>query len=188
MLTWLKGKGASCPNLPAAYFKSFDMPKEIILVRHGKAITPDSFTRDIDRVLTERGINDGYKIGERLIAEGVNPDIVLTSPAARASHTAFIISRVLNIDTDKINIVRNLFHCSEDIFLDEIFSLDNDLDSVLISAHNPGITDLAYDLTRGGTSFLPTTGVALIRFNVSKWTEISSAKPDFTLILKPKEI
>lgn len=164
------------------------MPKEIILVRHGKAVTPDSFTRDIDRVLTDRGINDGYKIGERLKEEGINPQLVLSSPAARASHTAFILSRVLNTGTDKIKIVKNLFHCSEDIFLNEIYALDNKLESVLISAHNPGITDLAYDLTRGETSFLPTTGVAVIRYDISKWTEISGAKPVYTLILKPKEL
>lgn len=164
------------------------MPKELILVRHGKAVTPESFARDIDRVLAPRGINDGYKIGDKLKNEGIKPDMILTSPAARASHTAFILSRVLETKTDNIRVVKNFYHCNEDIFMNEIFTLDNKLNSILISAHNPGITDLAYYLTRGETSFLPTTGVAIVRFNTDKWTEISGAKPEYTLILKPKDL
>ena len=164
------------------------MSKEIILVRHGKAVTPDAFTRDIDRVLAPRGINDGYRIGEKLLSEGIVPNLILTSPAARASHTAFILSRVLNTGSDIIRVVKNFYHCNEDTFLNEIFTLDESVNSVLISAHNPGITDFAYDLTRGGTSFLPTTGVAIARFDIDKWTSLSKAKPEFTMFLKPKEL
>lgn len=163
------------------------MLKELIIVRHGKAVTPDSFARDIDRVLAPRGINDGYKIGDSLKSEGIKPDLVLTSPAARASHTAFILARVLDVATDNIRIVKNFYHCNIPVFLNEIYALDNKYNSVLLSAHNPGITDLAHELTGGETNFLPTTGVAVVRFAIEKWTSISDAKPEFTLILKPKE-
>ena len=96
------------------------MSKKIILVRHGKAVSPDTFTRDIDRVLAQRGINDGYKVGEKLKSEGIVPDLILTSPAARASHTALILSRTLNSGTNIIRVIKNFYHCSDDTFLDVI--------------------------------------------------------------------
>ncbi len=164
------------------------MSKEIILVRHGKAVSPDTFTRDIDRVLAERGINDGYKVGEKLKSEGIKPDLILTSPAARASHTALILSRALNSGTAKIKVIKNFYHCSDDTFLDEIYLLDNKINTVIISAHNPGITDLASLLTSGLTNFLPTTGTALIRFKISSWEELHSAKAESSLIIKPREL
>ena len=52
--------------------------------------------------LTARGISDGYKIGERLIDEGIKPDLILTSPAARANHTALIIARVMKFKEEQI--------------------------------------------------------------------------------------
>lgn len=164
------------------------MSKELIIVRHGKAVTPDPLMRDIDRVLAQRGINDGYAIGERLKKEGVSPDLILTSPAARANHTAFILARVLKVGTRKINILQKFYHCDKDVFLEKLYSLDDSINSVLISAHNPGITDLAYDLTQAKVNFLPTTGVALIRYNISSWSEVSNAVPESSLILKPREL
>ena len=164
------------------------MKKEIILVRHGKAADHNNYKRDIDRVLTERGVGDGYKIGEKLIKEGITPDLILTSPAARANHTALIIARVMKFEEDKLKFVNRLYHCSADTFLDEIYALPEDISSVMMVAHNPGVTDLAYELTRGGTTFLPTTGVAVIRFNGVTWKDIGSAKAIDSLIIKPKEL
>lgn len=164
------------------------MAKEIILVRHGKAADHNTYKRDIDRVLTERGVSDGYKIAERLMDEGIKPDVIITSPAARANHTAFIISRVMKCRSDQLIITNRLYHCSADTFLDEIFALPEEINSVMMVAHNPGVTDLAYELSRGGTSFLPTTGVAVIQYKNTSWKDIGSAKADNFLILKPKEL
>lgn len=164
------------------------MKKEIILVRHGKAADHTTYKRDIDRVLTERGVSDAYKMGEKLIEEGITPDLILTSPAARANHTALIISRVMKLKEEKLKFVNRLYHCSADTFLDEIYALPEEIKSVMMVAHNPGVTDLAYELTRGGTSFLPTTGVAIIKFKGVKWEDIGSAKANDYLIIKPKEL
>lgn len=164
------------------------MKKEIILVRHGKAADHNTYKRDIDRVLTERGVSDGYKVAERLVEEGIKPDLILTSPAARANHTALIISRVMKFKEEQIIFANRLFHCSADTFMDEIYSLPDDVNSVMIVAHNPGVTDLAYELTRGGTSFLPTTGVAVIKYKSVNWGDIGTAKANDFIIIKPKEL
>ena len=164
------------------------MEREITLVRHGKAAGLESFRKDIDRVLTQRGVNDGYRVAEKLTEAGVNPDLIITSPAARASHTALILARAMKVEMDKFVVLNKFYHCSVDVFLEEIYALPDHVKSVMIVAHNPGITDMAYEFTKGATSFLPTTGVSVVRFNIDKWSDISSARPVNHLIIKPKEL
>lgn len=164
------------------------MKRTIILIRHGKACDHAKFKRDIDRVLTERGVNDAYKVGSKLIQNGYRPDLILSSPAARASHTALILGRQMNLNSEEIKMKNILYHCSSTTILDEILCLPDEISTIAIAAHNPGITDLAYELSSGGTNFLPTTGVAVINYDIEKWSEITNIRPkDFFFIL-PREI
>jgi phosphohistidine phosphatase len=164
------------------------MKRQIILIRHGKAAPTDAYKKDIDRVLMERGVNDGYKVGYKLVEKGVIPDLILTSPAARASHTALILARAMRIGTDILHVAENLYHCTTDSIMDEILSLPDSIATVFIVAHNPGITDMTYHLTKGGTTFLPTTGTAIIDFEIKKWKDLPEATcTNFTLI-KPREL
>jgi len=162
--------------------------KEVILVRHGKACSLDAFEKDIDRVLIERGVNDGYKVANELTRRGIKPDIIITSPAARASHTAMIIARALKAGSDIISIADSLYHCSVDCITDFISALPDDISSVMFVAHNPGITDTAYELTRGATNFLPTTGIAVIQYTVSSWSEVPGSKSSNYFFIIPREL
>lgn len=148
----------------------------------------DAFKKDIDRVLMERGVNDGYKVGYKLVEEGILPDIILTSPAARASHTALILARAMRIGTQILKVVDNIYHCTADSILAEVSALPDDVETVFVVAHNPGITDLAYHLTRGGTTFLPTTGTAIIEFDTVSWKDIPAIDPDKYMFIKPREL
>jgi len=164
------------------------MKKEIILVRHGKACGLDAFNKDIDRVLMERGVNDGYRVAESMLEMKVVPDLILTSPAARASQTALILARSLKTGSGIVKTLDILYHCSDDCILKQVCALPEEVNSVMVVAHNPGITDLAYELTMGATNFLPTTGVAVIHYDVTSWSEVSRAKPSKHFFIIPKEI
>ena len=164
------------------------MKKEIILVRHGKACSLDAFNKDIDRVLIDRGVNDGYKVAGALLDAGIKPSLILTSPAARASHTALIFARTLNLGSDIVKVNDRLFHCSPSLIMDLVTGLSDKVDSVAIVAHNPGLTDLAYELTKGQVNFMPTTGVTVLRYNVDSWAKIGGAVLENFISLTPKEI
>lgn len=57
----------------------------LVLVRHADAAPgePDEL-----RTLTDEGVAQARRLGERLRAEGIVPDVVLTSPLLRARETA----------------------------------------------------------------------------------------------------
>jgi phosphohistidine phosphatase len=57
----------------------------LVLVRHAEAAPGDP---DELRALTPEGHKQARRLGERLRAEGVEPDAVLTSPLLRARETA----------------------------------------------------------------------------------------------------
>lgn len=174
--------------LPADYFNKMKMKRKIILIRHGKAAPMETFKKDIDRVLQERGVNDGYKVGYKLVEDGIKPDIILTSPAARASHTALILARAMRIGNGITKVVDSLYHCTADSIMDDILSLPDSLTTVFVVAHNPGITDLAYHLSRGATTFLPTTGTAVIEFEAESWKDIPGSEPENFSLIKPREL
>ena len=164
------------------------MIRTVILVRHGKAVSYDAFKKDIDRVLAERGVNDGYKVAAKLIQNGDVPDLILSSPAARASHTALIFARAMNIGSSKVKVMDKFYHCSGNTMLDFLYTLPDDIETVAVAAHNPGITDLAYELTRGATNFLPTTGTAVIKYEADKWSDIGGLSPDDYYFIIPREL
>jgi len=64
------------------------MGKKIFIVRHGKSDwgTPDM--PDIDRPLKPRGVRDAYKMAKLLKKKNEQVDFYISSPAARAIHTA----------------------------------------------------------------------------------------------------
>jgi len=164
------------------------MKRKIVLIRHGKAAPLDAFKKDIDRVLQERGVNDGYKIGYKLVEDGIKPDIIMTSPAARASHTALIIARAMRVGTSIIQIFDTLYHCSTDTINEAISSMPDSASTIFLVAHNPGITDMAYHLSKGATTFLPTTGTAVIEFDTESWKDITTKEPEQYYFIKPREL
>jgi phosphohistidine phosphatase len=70
---------------------------ELFLVRHADAAPgePDELRR-----LTAEGREQARSLGERLAAEGVRPDVVLTSPLLRARETGAAIADQLGCESD----------------------------------------------------------------------------------------
>jgi phosphohistidine phosphatase len=64
----------------------------VYLVRHAEAGPGEP---DEVRQLTPAGREQARELGMRLAAEGVRPDIVLTSPLLRARETAEVVARAL---------------------------------------------------------------------------------------------
>ncbi len=159
------------------------MKRTVLLVRHGKACSHEAFEKDIDRVLTERGVNDGYKVAKKILEQGIKPDLILTSPATRASHSAMIFARAMNTGTGIIRVIENMYFGSGQKILDKIAALPDEVKIVALFGHNPAISDLSERLTDGATDFLPTTGAAIINYNIENWKDIHKSNPtDFDFV------
>ena len=111
----------------------------LLIIRHAKA---EGFAMDDSaRNLTEVGEAQAKKVGEFLKAQKLLPDIVLTSPYARAKQTAKIFCEVAGISEPH---VEPWLACgmSPSEAIEELMAYQ-DFRTVAICGHNPDFAELA---------------------------------------------
>lgn len=149
--------------------------KRLFLVRHGKS-SWELNARDHDRVLLQKGIDDAHLIGKHLKSIRLNPDVIWSSTAARALQTAVIVSEYLDYNLEKLFFKRNLYTFNSNELINQIKSCANDNDSLMLFSHNHGLTDTANSLGSHYFENVPTTGVVIIDFPISSWSEIQKGQ------------
>ncbi|SRR6056297_427238 len=161
--------------------------KQLYIVRHGKSSWEYDNVDDIDRPLKTRGINDAYKMAERLDIRNKYPQEIYSSPATRAMHTSLIFARTLNYPLRNLRVEDILYNGSLKEIMDFIKSIDNSITSVMIFGHNPNFTDLANEFLKEQIDNLPTSGIASLNFKVEKWEDISRKNASTELVDYPKK-
>lgn len=148
------------------------------VLRHAKS----DWTRalpDFDRDLNERGERNAEELRTWLAEQDSLPEQIITSPAVRAARTA----QAARDACEAVEFTSDLriYHGDAYSMLRVINEVADDVDSLLIAGHNPGIT---YFVNRLGEEpvidVLPTCGLA--RFSVSSpWRDLDfgDAKLDF---------
>jgi phosphohistidine phosphatase len=143
--------------------------KTLILLRHGKS-NWDEPLPDHDRPLTKRGKRDAATVGRLLTQEGLAPEWVWSSTAARARDTADRAARAGEWDVD-VAVTEALYGADATEILAVLSGTPDWADSVLAVGHNPGMEDAASELARDLVS-LRTCELAVIRLPVESWVEL----------------
>ncbi len=150
--------------------------KRLFIVRHGKSSWDYDSVKDLDRPLKERGISDGYKMAERLVERELKPEIIISSPGIRALHSAVIFHRVLKLSREALRIDPDLYLADEQEILSVIYGLNDQINSVMIFGHNPGFTDFTNYISTLNLMNIPTTGLAILDFQIDNWNQIAREK------------
>tara|TARA_Y100000766_G_scaffold79236_1_gene67352 strand:- start:117 stop:497 length:381 start_codon:yes stop_codon:yes gene_type:complete len=109
-----------------------------------------------------------------------------SSSSVRTFETSkFFIDR---IKFDKIKYDDSLYHSSSFSILNMVKNYPDNYSSVVIIAHNPGLTNLINEITNISLDNLPTTGLAEIDFNCLKWNEVSFENSNLIEIKFPKQL
>jgi len=148
--------------------------KTLFIVRHGKSNWDYENAADMDRPLNSRGINDAHNMAGRLSKKQILPDLLFTSPAIRALHTAIIFSMELNSPLEKIKIDKAFYHTYPEEIVSYIQKTDNSINSIMIFGHNPGFTDLANLFVIESISNVPTSGIVELSFGTDTWENIGN--------------
>jgi len=160
--------------------------KKLLIMRHAKANLGDAFENDFDRTLSDRGKKDAPEMGKRLKKNGVKPDLIISSPAARALKTAKEIAK--EIDYPEKNIVTEPEIYQADIIdlIKVIRNLDDKNNKVMLFGHNPGLTGLVGYLTNQFIDNIPTSGVVQINFDFQTWKQVTQQSGKFISFDYPK--
>jgi phosphohistidine phosphatase len=153
--------------------------KTLWLLRHAKAMPGGEGLDDFARPLDSRGRKAAMAIGRDLARRGASADLVLCSPSVRTRETLELVSAALD-HALATEFERALYLASEEELLDCLAEVDDDIASVMLVGHNPGIAELAMQLARRGDRDalealhrkFPTGALAELRPARSHWSDL----------------
>jgi phosphohistidine phosphatase len=144
--------------------------KTLLVLRHAKSSWREAELADHDRPLNKRGKRDAPRMGELMRAEGLLPDLILTSSARRALTTAELVAETSGYGGD-IQVSRDLYAAGPEEFIAALCALPDELDTVLVVGHNPGLEELVELLTEE-SSAMPTATLAQVQLDIDRWVDL----------------
>ena len=161
--------------------------KKLYLIRHAKSSWKNNLLGDIDRPLNKRGKRDAPFMGKRLQKYGVQPDLLISSPAKRARKTARIIAREIDLPPKKIILADKIYFGDPGDIFEIIRNIPDSDKTVVLVGHNPDITLLAETLTGRQVGNIPTCGIFCIDFKIESWREAAPGNGSFVFFDYPKK-
>ncbi len=166
--------------------------KRLYLLRHAKSSWDDPTLADHDRPLAPRGRRAAKVMAKHLGRKGIAPELVLCSPSRRTRQTLTRIAPSMGKSAD-VQIEHGLYAASAPVLLEVLHEVPDEVESVMLIGHNPGIQDLALSLARAGSkrarvrSKFPTAALATLEHNGS-WRELAPGSAELVSFVKPKEL
>ncbi len=162
--------------------------KTLFLVRHAKSSWDDLSVSDHDRKLLPVGVRRTKKVAAWLRSSGNLPDMIISSTAVRAFETAKLLADGMGFPIEKIKKEPAFYSADEEDILAYLFGLPDTINSVMLVGHNPTFTELVnlFSPPEKQIANLPTSAVAIITFQTSRWEEIPLATRKESLIVTPK--
>ena len=160
--------------------------KTLTLVRHAKSSWKEFAILDIDRPLNRRGKRDAPEMGRRMLEQGTDPELIVSSPAKRALDTAEAIAEEIEYPVYDIAIDDRLYHAEVSDWLAVIRDIDDYLSWVMCVGHNPGLTELATYLGYVAIDNVPTCGVVELTFDADSWSLLGEIEPTDVTFDYPK--
>ena len=154
--------------------------RQLIVMRHAK--TEQTAGSDRLRRLTSRGRADAKAAGRWLDDHDLAPDLVLSSPAARARETADIVAAALGGEPE-IRTVDSLYGADADDVVELVGLAGSNIRIILVAGHNPTMGELAHRLQRDAADpwapHLPTAGLAILSVP-GDWADLTLGSTELT--------
>jgi phosphohistidine phosphatase len=173
--------------------------KTLFLLRHAKSDWSDGALSDHARPLNGRGRTAAPLIAEYLKKRGYQPALVLCSTARRTVETLDLIRAALPASAE-IKYEDPLYLAEPPQLLERIKWLGGGVPSAMVIGHNPGLEQLAAQLSGPGKSpaekarrallleKYPTAALAVLSFGGASWKDVSKGKGALIDFVRPKDL
>ncbi len=154
-------------------------------MRHGKS----SWKYDVgdkERPLKTRGIADIGFISEAFNKKFNHPEKVFSSPAKRAFNTCEIFLKKIEYSYNRPEIIPQLYDFSGSNLVDFVKSLDDKCQDIMVFGHNYAMTYFTNTYGNIYIDNLPTSGLAVIEFDIEHWKDLK--RGNTIEILIPKDL
>lgn len=173
--------------------------KRLFILRHAKAETHAASKSDFDRALNDQGRRAAKAMGAYMKQSGYVPGVIACSSAVRTVETLRVLHPFLGEQTPAL-LRKDLYLAEASGLLGVIRSFDDNKDSAMILAHNPGVAELALQLSAapkdeaGETRYrrlrekYSTCGLAVLEFPVTRWDKVQAGKGFLVDFMRPKDL
>ncbi len=167
----------------------------LVLLRHAKSSWNNPTLPDQDRPLATRGTKDAPVMGRAMAERGIDPDLVLCSPARRTRDTLALVLHELKVEPEVVY-KDELYHPSPVEMLELLHEVPASASRLLIVGHNPELQAFALNLVGAGPKHyrdrmrekFPTAGLAVINFQSGSWKGVAAGSGTLNLFLSPKDL
>ena len=159
--------------------------KTIYLIRHAKSSWDIHTIEDHERPLNDRGRRDAERMAEYLKGLDIKPQLALCSTAKRTKETFSYFTR--HFDSLPLQLTKKLYLAPVSVLEEEIHSISNEYDNVILFGHNNGVSDLV-SIILEKTVDLPTCSFTQIEFPVNDWKEADLKQARIAAAIAPKDL
>jgi len=142
-------------------------------MRHAKSSWKDKTIPDHDRSLKKKGKKDVANMAKLLKKKGLVPDHILSSTAVRAKDSAELMAEKLDYK-GQIEFFEELYMAEPEVYLNFSSQVKDEVNTLLLVGHNPGLEGLAMLLSDNITS-LPTGSIAKINIPIESWKQLDAS-------------
>ena len=171
--------------------------KTLFLLRHAKAEDGGDGLPDFDRALNDRGRKEARAVGIFLRKRNVRLDLVLSSPAVRARETTELVLGSAELALE-VHYDQRIYEAGPPRLLEVVSQLEDEMSTVLLVGHNPGLEELLSLLT-DRIEHMATGTLAKVDLNaagpdagsprgVREWRKVLEEKGTLDWMVKPKEL
>lgn len=164
------------------------MKRELVLIRHTKTNLAENGQRDFDRALRKDRTDDAKNMAKQLKELGLQPDLILCSPALRTKQTAELFCEKLKYDFSKIVFDMRLYESSAEDYLEVVRETNKEIETLIVIGHNPSVTHFANQFLKKEIDIMPTTGVVWLEFENDDWELHRRTPCQLRQFLTPKTI
>lgn len=164
--------------------------RHIVVIRHAKSSWDDAAVADHDRPLSKRGRNALPLLRDHIAGLGLRPDVVLCSSSRRTCETLEgirpTLGRKARVETDP-----KLYGASAGHLISELRRLDDQVATVFLIGHNPGVEDLVDLLDPGAArgsvevEKFPTGAIAVLSTS-GPWSTLQPGKASLDSFWTPR--
>jgi phosphohistidine phosphatase len=167
--------------------KAKEMVRNLYLMRHAQAAENYGYDKDIERELTATGLRQAVIIGKHLHEAGVHMDLILSSTAERARHTATLVADCLHYAEDNIDLRDGIYNEPISGLLRLVNSIDAGKTSVLLVAHNPAVSFFAEYLSNADIGAFSTGTLVHLTFE-GEWAACGKNTCTFKFKWEPENL
>ena len=170
--------------------------KRMGLFRHAKSDWHDAKARDFDRGLNARGRKGAVLMGKHIMDHGIAWQRILASPAVRVAQTIELAEQAVGV-TIPVQWDRRIYLASSVTLADVLREVPDEVSSVLMIGHNPGLEDLIFDLVPDdGTCPLrgivedkfPTAAYAVLECAIDHWRDLDDRCAKLVHLMRPRDL